>query len=375
MTESSAAATDTPRNADIFLVKSVKDGIPNRNPDDGDARRLFADGRISVSDVSIKRDARDYVLARYPEGQDGRHVFFRQQRASNGALLGRKEMAQRVLADAGVEGAGEGVMVELIRSAWDLRTFGVVYSVGGENFRQTGPLQISWGHSLHPVESLFTRGTSSLPSQESTAAARSTRRRSSEPAPVFAGGSEADAEAPVRPPEELDVEELEEDTPSGEEVTGNRGGTFWDSYIVPFAVFLARGQINHTLCRQLGTTEADIELALEALWRGTQHRQGRGRGFQQPLMLVHVEYSDPHYRAGYLEDGVSLQPSGEQWLTDDAPSSVPEVSLDVTDLARTLADNGSKIARVRCWQDPKLPVSGAGELNAAGAEMLGPTDF
>ncbi len=57
------------RSGELLFVKSVKDGIPNRDPlNDSDARRLFdeEDGRISLSDVSIKRDVRDYVLARYP---------------------------------------------------------------------------------------------------------------------------------------------------------------------------------------------------------------------------------------------------------------------------------------------------------------------
>src|SRR5947209_14130593 len=56
------------RTGEILFVKCVKGGIPNRDPlRDSDARRLFGedDGRISLSDVSIKRDVRDYVLARF----------------------------------------------------------------------------------------------------------------------------------------------------------------------------------------------------------------------------------------------------------------------------------------------------------------------
>ena len=52
------------RNGEILFVKCVKDGIPNRDPlNESDARRIFSedDGRISLSDVSIKRDVRDYV--------------------------------------------------------------------------------------------------------------------------------------------------------------------------------------------------------------------------------------------------------------------------------------------------------------------------
>ncbi|HZJ76560.1 MAG TPA: type I CRISPR-associated protein Cas7, partial [Oscillospiraceae bacterium] len=51
-------------NGELLFVKSVKDGIPNRDPlQDSDVRRIFSeeDGRISLTDVSIKRDSRDYV--------------------------------------------------------------------------------------------------------------------------------------------------------------------------------------------------------------------------------------------------------------------------------------------------------------------------
>jgi len=70
--------TMTIRNSEFVFVKSVKDGIPNRDPlNDSDARRLFPeeDGRISLSDVSIKRDVRDYVLASQPDGGPDKKNF------------------------------------------------------------------------------------------------------------------------------------------------------------------------------------------------------------------------------------------------------------------------------------------------------------
>ena len=62
-------------SGEILFVKSVKDGIPNRDPlRDSDARRVFGgeDGRISLSDVSIKRDVRDYVQARFISNRSSR---------------------------------------------------------------------------------------------------------------------------------------------------------------------------------------------------------------------------------------------------------------------------------------------------------------
>ncbi|MFY9485895.1 MAG: type I CRISPR-associated protein Cas7, partial [Bacillota bacterium] len=94
-------------SAEIIFVKCVKDGIPNRDPlNDSDARRVFgeADGRISLSDVSIKRDVRDYVLAKYPNGGPNKDLFVycREERDEKGKLLTRKDLVSKVLKDAGL---------------------------------------------------------------------------------------------------------------------------------------------------------------------------------------------------------------------------------------------------------------------------------
>ena len=93
------------RTGEILFVKCVKNGIPNRDPlRDSDARRIFGedDGRISLSDVSIKRDVRDYVLARFPEGGEQedltRLVFVQKKFGEDGkTLLGRDGLANAIL--------------------------------------------------------------------------------------------------------------------------------------------------------------------------------------------------------------------------------------------------------------------------------------
>src|SRR5438105_13980795 len=94
------------RTGEIVFVKCVKCGIPNRDPlRDSDARRLFGvdDGRISLTDVSIKRDVRDYVLARFPGGGDEKQnfVFVRKEYSKDGkTLLGRDGLAKAMLDQA-----------------------------------------------------------------------------------------------------------------------------------------------------------------------------------------------------------------------------------------------------------------------------------
>jgi len=299
----------TIQSGEFLFVKSVKDGIPNRDPlADSDARRLFdeEDGRISLSDVSVKRDVRDFVHALYPDGGEERryHIFVREERDESGALLNRQKLAEAIRNRSGA-GKEEPMKDVLLRSAFDVRVFGIVYSVGKANFHLTGPVQFGWAHSLHPVETRYVQGTVVIPSGEQ----------------------------------------------KGQ-------GTIWTTYTLPFAVFAMPGVINRTLAEQTGMDERDQDLLFEGLWKGTMHRQARGRGIQQPLFLIHVEYRDPFYRIGYLEDGIRLIPDGEEWRSGKRPSGLQDIELDVTGLARGVEERADQIARVRYMVHPQLRLKG-----------------
>ncbi len=295
-------------SGELLFVKSVKDGVPNRDPlNDSDVRRLFSeeDGRISLSDVSIKRDVRDFVMACHPDGgeEQRQHVFVQQKMNEKGRLLGRGSLAAMIAQKAGEEKKAKDDMKSvLVEHCFDVRTFGIVYSVKPK-FNLTGPVQFGWAHSLHPVDSRYVQGTVVMPSVDSSA-----------------------------------------------EEEGKTQGTIWTSYIVPFAVFAMPAVINAKAAEHAGMTAADQELLLQALWQGTQHRQARGRGQQQPLLLIHVEYKNPFYRIGYLEDLISLSP--------EHPSSLNDVLLDLRQLLEVLNDKQEKIAQCRVWHHPALKIQG-----------------
>ncbi|MCY2987661.1 MAG: type I CRISPR-associated protein Cas7 [Planctomycetota bacterium] len=357
--------------SEILFVKCVKDGIPNRDPlRDSDARRIFGedDGRISLSDVSIKRDVRDYVLARYPDGgpHKDRFVFVRKEFTGDGStLLGRDGLANAILehvraakepgteplpsapviseparqaslwagpgteplpsaaAKAGKRGGkatkgegGEDVERTLLAAAFDMRVFGAVFSVKGKSFNRVGPVQFGWAHSLHPVETKYTQGTVCMPSQETKAAT------------------------------------------ADEEATGKTQGTIWTQYHLPFAVFAMPGVVSASIARDAVMSGGDVDTLLEGLWKGTLARQARGRGLQQPLLLLHVEYTDPFFRIGFLEEGLRLEPGREKWLGSQPPTSLAEITLNVEGLARTLEQHANQIARARVWLDPQLKLVG-----------------
>ncbi len=315
-------STTDVKTGEFLFVKCVKDGIPNRDPlRDSDARRIFGedDGRISLSDVSIKRDVRDYILAKYPDGSGDvdkeakkiMGIFVRKELTKDNKLMGRDGLAIAMLKRAGFDTKKVGP-AEFLRTAFDARVFGVVFSVGGKSFNQCGPVQFGWAHSLHPVDTKYVQGTVVMPSKEAE---------------------------------------------TGEE-TGATQGTIWTSYILPFAVFAMPAVINASIAKDTGMTEADMDVLIEALWKGTLARQARGRGIQQPLLLLHVEYKDPFFRLGFLEEGIRLIPGREAWLGSQPPTMLSDVTLDVTALATRLEANADKITRLRLWTDPLLNMKG-----------------
>lgn len=343
----------TVHTGEILFIKCVKDGIPNRDPlRESDARRLFGpeDGRISLSDVSIKRDVRDFVLARDPDGgpKKNRFVFVRKEFSEDGSvLLGRDGLAQAILEKvrkdrpqtppptAPTEGtkpakkgkgktadSGENDEADLLAASFDMRAFGAVFSVKGKSFNRVGPVQFGWAHSLHPVETKYVQGTVCMPSKD------------------------------AEPPRD-----------DGKEEKGKTQGTIWTMYQLPFAVFAMPGVVSGPIAATTGLTPADVDTLLEGLWKGTLARQARGRGIQQPLFLLHVEYKDPFFRIGYLEEGVRLLPGRdsdgrESWLGGQAPTDLGDIQLDVATLSKMLTDHAGQVARVRVWKDPRLHLIG-----------------
>lgn len=304
---------------EILFVKSVKDGIPNRDPlRDSDARRIFGeeDGRISLSDVSIKRDVRDYILDRYPDGGANKSmfIFVRKERTEDNKLLGRDKLSESLLKNAGRD-KDKDTQNALMQSAFDTRVFGAVFSVKGKSFNQCGPVQFGWAHSLHPVETKYIQGTVVMPAKD----------------------------------------QIVKDDGESE---GSTQGTIWTSYTLPFAVFAMPAIINASIAKNTGMAQSDIDVLLEALWKGTHHRQARGRGMQQPLFLLHVEYRDPFFRIGYLEEAVSIEPGRDAWLGPKPPTSLADVTLNVGPLAEILHENQTQIRRIRLCTASQLRLTG-----------------
>ena len=148
-------------------------------------------------------------------------------------MLGREKLATALLERAGRE-KDDDVQTALMASAFDTRVFGAVFSVKKASFNQCGPVQFGWAHSLHPVETKYVQGTVVMPAKD------------------------------------IEVKD------SGES-EGATQGTIWTSYTLPFAVFAMPAIINASIAKDTLMTTDDRDLLIEGLWKGTLHRQARGR--------------------------------------------------------------------------------------------------
>ncbi|XDF43707.1 type I-B CRISPR-associated protein Cas7/Csh2 [Saccharolobus solfataricus] len=138
-------------NSEYLIIYEVKNANPNGDPDDENRPRMDPKTKINyVSDVRLKRFFRDYIIAKY--GTD--YIWVTK-------LDGKNVDATKRLEAIGKDPSS--VLTKCI----DARLFGATIPKKGgegkgESYAFTGPLQLSWGYSLHKVDLMDTRSITSL---------------------------------------------------------------------------------------------------------------------------------------------------------------------------------------------------------------------
>lgn len=153
-------------NSEILLIYEAKNCNPNGDPDEENRPRIDPKTRINlVSDVRLKRFFRDYIATRFGEQYifvtkiSGRSVRADQRVSLFGheglapEVIDKKVKETREKERAGIERLAE----EVTKRCIDARLFGAVVPIGAEEGRGAqrafiGPVQFTWGFSLHPVE-------------------------------------------------------------------------------------------------------------------------------------------------------------------------------------------------------------------------------
>ena len=223
---------------DFLLLFEVTNGNPNGDPDAGNMPRIDPNtNRGLVTDVCLKRKVRNFIELFQPTREsvtsNGYNILIKQ-----GAVI-ETEQKKGELAAAEAQPKGsdnlnaEAAKEWLCREFFDLRTFGGVISTGdgvlkGSAFGQVrGPVQFTFGQSLHPITPLEVTITRCAVTKE--------------------------------------------DDAKKERTMGNK-------HIVPYGLYVAKGYISPAFAEKTGFTNADLDVLFEALLSMFEHDRSAARG-------------------------------------------------------------------------------------------------
>jgi len=137
------------RRHEILFLYDVSMANPNGDPLDENRPRYDEEtGRVFVRDARIKRTIRDTLA------EMGYHVFIIEERKDNGELKTKEEKVGNLDRD------------RIIDTYIDIRLFGGTFAIKKNSWNWTGPVQFSYGVSLHKVKMLNIKGTTVMPSKE-----------------------------------------------------------------------------------------------------------------------------------------------------------------------------------------------------------------
>ena len=237
---------------DFLIIFEVTNGNPNGDPDSGNMPRFEPNtNKGIVSDVCLKRKIRNYMEIfgpkRSPESDSqGYGIFIKQGAVLNtkiaeGCRAGEEKIGKKGSKDA----IAEEALKWLCREFYDIRTFGGVLSTGDDCMKGSawgqvrGPVQFTFGQSYDPINPLeITITRCAVTKEEDKAKER----------------------------------------------------TMGSKYIVPYALYAAKGYVSPAFAERTGFTQADLDLLFEALLNMFEHDRSAARG----EMIVRGLYDFEH---------------------------------------------------------------------------------
>ncbi len=287
------------RHEFLFLY-DIKMGNPNGDPDEN-RPRVLPDGTHYVTDVRLKRFARDFIKSQ------GKDILVDTIEGRTTNLTGR---VVHYLKKVNKPEANEKELVNILLDAFiDARLFGSSFAfkaeeVKGESKRKadwklvpktmTGAVQINMGEVLHKAEEVDIHGTS-----------------------IFAS----------------DIEKTQ--------------GTFTTYFGLRYALIGFSGVANEHSARISGMSDEDYEYLLKAMWHGVRvSGNTRTKVGQIPRLLIDIAYSEKEeFQFGRLHDYVKMVATNgkkeKEWASPE------DYKLDFTLLIKRLDEQKDRISKVR----------------------------
>lgn len=283
--------------SEIVFLYDIKDANPNGDPLDENKPRIDEETGINiVTDVRLKRTIRDYLMNfKGYDGKTDRDIFVREITNEKGEIQDGKTRAKDF----------EENKEDVLKRCIDVRLFGAVIPLQEKedskkgSITYTGPVQFRIGRSLHKVETKHIKGTGAFASKE-----------------------------------------------------GATQKTFREEDILPYSLISFYGIINENAAKHTNLTEDDVNLLLESMWNGTKNLISRSKAGQMPRLLLKVNYRENNYHIGDLDKMIKLMSEKKEYQIRD----ISEITLDASELIKTLNKNKDKIASVEFKVDDRANI-------------------
>lgn len=320
------------QNSDFLLGFQSTLSNPNGDPDQENKPRMdYETSTVLVSDARRKRDIRDFLknkgykifvdtLADQKVPMDKMFEYIRDSWLENNEkmqelfkdnpnlreqwtrLFGKEddykniylEKSGKLKKNKDFTRFNNEFLTEIIkRELIDIRFFGSAMAVEGVSRTYTGPIQISWGYSLHPVELVKSSTITSIMNDDNS--------------------------------------------------------TFGKKYKLYYALIAHYGTINKYNAKLTGMTEQDRELFRKSLVQGIMANQTDSKQGQDPLFYIEVLYK-PEFD-GYLGD---LRRFIDVTHKEDGIRGIDDVTLDFSRLNDVIEDMNQRgyVDKVIGWKHP-----------------------
>lgn len=323
------------QNSDFVFGFESTLSNPNGDPDQENKPRMdYETSTLLVSDARRKRDVRDflkdkgyqifvdtladqkvpmdkmfeYIIDSWLENNDRLNGVFKdlpELKKQWVALFGEADNYKKTYEEKGPQikknkdknrdliKFNNVFLTEIIkRSLIDIRLFGSAMAIEGVSRTYTGPIQINWGYSLHPVELVKSSTITSIMNDDNS--------------------------------------------------------TFGKKYKVYYALVAHYGTINKNSANLTGMTEVDRDLFRKALVQGMMSNKTDSKQGQEPLFYIEIIYK-PEFD-GYLGDLRRFLDT----RYNETIRSLEDITVDFSRLKETIDEIKAKgyIEKVVGWRHP-----------------------
>ena len=263
-------------NSDFLFLFDAINTNPNGDPDQDNKPRMdYEPKTLLVSDIRRKRDVRDFL------SNKGYPIFVN---TLNDTKVTMEKMFESVLTqynlkkDSSIEGKVNVILDNMI----DIRMFGSAMAVGGITKTFTGPIQMSWGYSLNPVDMIKSNSIVTIMNDDNS--------------------------------------------------------TFGKMYKIHYALVAHSGTVNKFAAAKARLSEDDKVIFSKALVQSMMNNLTHSKQGQQPLLYMEVIYNENF--DGYLGDIRRFIKA--EMKKENSIRSIDEITVDFKDLTKVINDMKAK---------------------------------